>query len=63
MVIEYRLFYSLSVNSLVANSLVANFPYVSRATLASCNQKHNYFRHQYKIITAALIIRIKAIKE
>ena len=59
MVIEHRLFFY----TLVANSLVANFPCVSQTALASCNDKHNYLRHQHRIITVALIIRIKAIKE
>jgi len=43
MVIEYRfVFYTLVVNSLVANS-----PRVSQAALADCYRKYNYFHHQH----------------
>ena len=66
MVIEHRLFYSLSINSLVAifytlatNSLVANFPCVSPAALASCNDKHNYLYHRYKILPLHLLSELR----
>ena len=66
MVIEHRLFYCLSINSLVAifytlatNSLVANFPCVSQTKLAGCNDKHNYSYHRYKILLQRLLSELK----